>query len=320
MSYYLSQTIAIEPVELFCSEFSPLDSNLVAVGCSEATLKLVKLDSNKVVSSIFCSKSSIKYPITHLCFKPHSKNIVTIVNGNTVQHYHITSGQFINQIQEQEFIHTVSYNQTGEEFATGGVDTIIRVYDSQKQNLIRTCQGGNGITTSGHSNRIFAVKFFPNDPNLIISGGWDNTIQIYDMRQQQSIRSIFGPHICGDALDVNKTNNNILAGSWRPDHQLQVFDFSSGKCVEDIALPSDPNTGQKCNIYGCKYNQIGNTIAMGGSGSNEMRVLLTQQQHITKTIGAINGLPDPLSGIAFDTSDRLVVGTATHHLYIMKTN
>jgi len=34
----------------------------------------------------------------------------------------------------------------------------------------------------GHSNRIFCVKFHPNDPNVLLSGGWDTTIQIWDTR------------------------------------------------------------------------------------------------------------------------------------------
>jgi hypothetical protein len=32
--------------------------------------------------------------------------------------------------------------------------------------------------THGHSNRVFSIKFKNNDPNILISGGWDNTIQV----------------------------------------------------------------------------------------------------------------------------------------------
>ena len=30
----------------------------------------------------------------------------------------------------------------------------------------------------GHSNRVFCVKYKGNDPNVILSAGWDNTIQV----------------------------------------------------------------------------------------------------------------------------------------------
>lgn len=44
-------------------------------------------------------------------------------------------------------------------------------------------------------------------------------------------RRIFGPHICGDAIDVD-INNTLLTGSWRSEEQLQLWDFGSGKLIE----------------------------------------------------------------------------------------
>lgn len=35
-----------------------------------------------------------------------------------------------------------------------------------------------GSSTPGHSNRVFSLKFNPDDPNIIVSGGWDNTVQV----------------------------------------------------------------------------------------------------------------------------------------------
>lgn len=47
---------------------------------------------------------------------------------------------------------------------------------------------------------------------VLLTGGWDNTIQFWDMRVGYSVKSIFGPHISGDSLDI--CNNEILTGSW----------------------------------------------------------------------------------------------------------
>lgn len=60
----------------------------------------------------------------------------------------------------------------------------------------------HGDVTAGHASRVFALKFNPTEPDILISGGWDNTIQIWDMRVAYSVRSIFGPHICGDAVGI----------------------------------------------------------------------------------------------------------------------
>ena len=68
---------------------------------------------------------------------------------------------------------------------------------------------------------MFSVKFKPDDPNILVSGGWDNTVQIWDVRQEKSVQNFYGPHICGDAIDVR--DNTILTGSWRPENQLEVL-------------------------------------------------------------------------------------------------
>jgi WD40 repeat protein len=41
---------------------------------------------------------------------------------------------------------------------------------------------GGGGGELGHINRVFAVKFDKEDENLLISGGWDNNIKVWDLR------------------------------------------------------------------------------------------------------------------------------------------
>lgn len=43
-----------------------------------------------------------------------------------------------------------------------------------------------GIT--GHSSRVYCVKYSPNESNILFSGGWDDTIQIWDDRISNSQR------------------------------------------------------------------------------------------------------------------------------------
>lgn len=52
-------------------------------------------------------------------------------------------------------------------------------------------------------------------------------------------RRVFGPHICGDALDILPGNGNILTGSWRKENSVQIWDFASGEKIRDV--PDDFN-------------------------------------------------------------------------------
>jgi len=59
------------------------------------------------------------------------------------------------------------------------------------------------------------LKFNPYNPNMIISGGWDNLLMINDLRDKGPVASIYGPHICGDSIDVRSDGYTILTGSYR---------------------------------------------------------------------------------------------------------
>lgn len=45
----------------------------------------------------------------------------------------------------------------------------------------------NGIKMLGHTSRVFCTKFHPKEPNLVLTGGWDRIIKIYDVRCRQPV-------------------------------------------------------------------------------------------------------------------------------------
>ena len=65
----------------------------------------------------------------------------------------------------------------------------------------------------GHRTSVYALKHHPNDIWNFISGGWDDTVQFWDRREKRAIRRLFGPHICGQAIDINKSDNTILVNN-----------------------------------------------------------------------------------------------------------
>jgi WD40 repeat protein len=69
----------------------------------------------------------------------------------------------------------MDYAFNGRAFATAGKDNIIRIYDEETK-TITTELSGVKWHTHGHNNRIFSLKFMPNDINIIGSGGWDQNV------------------------------------------------------------------------------------------------------------------------------------------------
>jgi hypothetical protein len=56
----------------------------------------------------------------------------------------------------------------------------VRVYDEATKTLQATLTGGIGYQRVGHSNRVFSLKFCNEDENMLLSAGWDNTVQVMD--------------------------------------------------------------------------------------------------------------------------------------------
>ena len=74
----------------------------------------------------------------------------------------------------------------------------------------------------GHKNRIHAIRSHPEMETIFLSGGWDETIHYWDERATHSQKHFAGPHLCGDALDINADDSVIITGSWRRNSTLQV--------------------------------------------------------------------------------------------------
>jgi WD40 repeat protein len=99
-------------------------------------------------------------------------------NGQ-IHHWHATSEMHLGMTKEEgNEIYAVDFHPIGVKFATAGLDSKVRIYDGVTQKPLQILSEGNGTTTAGHSNRVFAVKWHPADIHITLSGGWDNTTQV----------------------------------------------------------------------------------------------------------------------------------------------
>lgn len=124
-------------------------------------------------------------------------------------------------------VYALAYAPDYRSWAAAGRDHIVRTFDETTGQLIRSMDK--------HSNRVYSLHYALEDPNLLLSGGWDNTVQFWDTRTGTAQRSVFGPHLCGDALDVHPvTGAEFLTGSWREQEALQRWDLATGKLIETL--------------------------------------------------------------------------------------
>lgn len=122
--------------------------------------------------------------------------------------------------------------------ATGGKDCAIRLYDDSTKQVVRTYPKGDWYSP-GHSNRIFCIKFKNDDNNVMLSGGWDGAVFIWDVREKKYQAAFAGPNVSGDSIDTK--DNVILIGSHRAKESLELWDFGKQKRI----CPVDWNPSQK---------------------------------------------------------------------------
>uniref|UniRef100_A0A7S0YQK3 Anaphase-promoting complex subunit 4 WD40 domain-containing protein n=1 Tax=Hemiselmis tepida TaxID=464990 RepID=A0A7S0YQK3_9CRYP len=275
--------------EVFCTRYSP-DGNWVAAACGDGDIKVYSSATGAMQYQLKPQGDRETAPTCCVRFRPNTassrtKNVLLSVCANgTVRHWHMTSMKCLHTIVEGDNqVYALDYRPDGLKFATAGQDYQVRIYDEATKTLQSTLSGGYGRTKAGHSNRVFSLKYSVDDPNLILSGGWDNTIQIWDVRQDVPVRSCFGPHITGDAVDLK--GHEILSGSWRPEKQLQVWDLRTTQHVRDYVWTS-PAQQDHCMLYAAQYSKdlSGKHIVAGGSGSNEARVFERESGNLLGTL------------------------------------
>ncbi|CAH8519362.1 unnamed protein product [Dicrocoelium dendriticum] len=230
-----------------------------------------------------------------------------------------------NQKATNNQILACSCSPDSERFITGGDDCNIRVYDLNQMRCVRTCSSSfNADKVDGHVMRICALKYHPRGrentdyAHLFISGGWDDTIHVWDDRLPCSLWTYAGPHIAGsDALDIEPLSNEILTSSWRRDTtMLQIWKFNEkvvrlarsrvtdsenqysvaekerqeiDAILREKPLMEFPQEAMELRSKGYVAKWIGqNHFAFGGSDGNIVRIL-SRIKH--KAVATINDLP-----------------------------
>lgn len=170
----------------YCVRFDHNDK-YVAAAKGDGSIEIYNLFTGK--RSYICNEGMENaMPTTVLRWRPHdapgvTKNVMLATNAEgSLMHFHTTSGRMLHKIYDPlNQLLTADYKPDGKEFLTGGSDTKVRVYDEQTRQLKLTLEGGGG-GQPGHMNRVFCAKFVPEDHNLVVSGGWDKNVKVWDLR------------------------------------------------------------------------------------------------------------------------------------------
>ena len=82
--------------------------------------------------------------------------------------------------------------------------------------------------SDGHTSSIHSVTITPDGKN-IISGSWDKTIKIWDIKSSECIRTLYGHTGSVNSIVVTPDGKTIISGS--NDETIRLWDIKSGECL-----------------------------------------------------------------------------------------
>jgi len=322
--------------DCFCVRFSP-DDQYLAASFANGAIHVYNAETGNQEFVLNNSQDEKKeggpslagqLPTTQLRWRPHSaqsktKTVLISVNAEfdgQILHWHIKSGKCLHTITERgNQLFCLDYFYDGSQFATAGRDRLVRIYDEATKRLVQTLQGGDLKNTAGHSNRVFSLKFHPQHPHIVLSGGWDNTVQVWDTRRGHSVKSLWNCYVCGDSVDFSSDGERILTGSWRTEDALQIWDFGKGEMTETVEWKS-PSSQSTCMIFSSQFSKDAQSsmIAAGGSQQNEAKFFCKDEQGKISPFGALISLPKPVFTLDFSPNSKMAaVGCADGQVRVL---
>ncbi|XP_053111660.1 uncharacterized protein LOC128327215 isoform X2 [Hemicordylus capensis] len=247
--------------------FAPGGGQLAA-GFGNGAVQLVDAGRVSPGPSLF-SGHRTRHAITAVSFHRATPGLLLAAGADgTVSIYDLFSQCPVASLTENE-INAMDFCRDGSTFATAGKDRHIRLYDSHTNQLFHIMEApdfmaGDEFTPhSGHSRRIFALCFHPTELHLFLTGGWDNSVKVWDKRVAKGAQSVInGPHICGPGLDVK--GDQVLTGSWVPRDALQLWDLRMSRLWETLPFPGSPAQGEF--LYSAQFCTA-EVVLAGGSGT-----------------------------------------------------
>ena len=172
--------------------------------------------------------------------------LVGCSNGNISQ-WNMHSGQLSQSFTEDgNQILAMDYQPIGAYFATGGIDYKIRIYSTECNSDTsdagaEACgaltpaivlEKSENIGYKAHKDRIQCLKWIDN--NHIASGGWDGNVYVWDIRKEFPVKTMVGPVLYGDGIDVYNQLLLIADSNENTKEPLQLWHWVTGRKIGNI--------------------------------------------------------------------------------------
>ncbi|XP_018334966.1 polyadenylation factor subunit 2-like, partial [Agrilus planipennis] len=206
--------------------------------------------------------------IKNVLFAINTKSYLSLDANGLVKCWNYSFNQCTYTIREKRQTYNITYHPRLPKFITCGDNGKMYYYDEESKVQERILSGSdNNSVLDGHSSRVFAACFNPQSNYELITGGWDDVVLFWDLRQPFALRHLSGLHMGGEGLDIDSAGKTILTCAWQAENALQLWDYGSGNLITTLE-PDIFNTKLYCGRFiGKDY------LICGGCQSNLLRLV-----------------------------------------------
>lgn len=150
------------------------DGEIIASGGDDKTVKLWKLETGELISTL----SGHSHFIKSVAFSPDGAILATGSDDRTIKLWNVSTGEEIcTLLGHDHTVKSVTFHPDGQILASGSWDKTIKLWDIQTRELV--------CTLTGHQLQVNSVAFSRSNvtgetPLLLASASFDRTVRVWD--------------------------------------------------------------------------------------------------------------------------------------------
>jgi WD40 repeat protein len=160
-------------------------------------------------------------PVKDVAFSSDGQVLASASSDMTVRLWMTMSGQPLHILRRHSNgVNSVAFSANGRLLASGGADQTVFIFDMMDST--------GSTALAGHTNEITSVVF---GGNLLATGGWDNSVRLWDATEKREISVIPFEDWVRD-LSVSADAQYLAAAC--KDGTVRLIEFASGEVVHII--------------------------------------------------------------------------------------
>ncbi len=150
----------------------------------------------------------------------------------------------------ENWINIITYSPNGRYLASGGWDNLVKIWDAQTGNLVKTFKG--------HKSAILDI-YFTKDSKTLITSSKDETIKFWDIARGNLKKEITGHS--GWIMSIGLNSDESILASGGSDETISLWDVAS---KPDTALEIKRFLGHKDYVRSLDFSNDGKILVSGG--------------------------------------------------------